>query len=74
MGGKLSILKIWRLLHIHIFIHKAMKETIADINLPESPAMRNSKRENQTDNSRLHNRTKGITIVNALLLSEASGN
>jgi hypothetical protein len=43
MLGITRILKTRRLLHIHIFLKKSMKERIADINLAKAPPTRHSK-------------------------------
>jgi hypothetical protein len=43
MRGKPIILKTWRLLHVDIFGEKTMEKSIADINLWQTPTMRDSK-------------------------------
>jgi hypothetical protein len=47
-----------------------MEESIADINLAETPSTRYCKRENQPNRSWFDDWTDGITIVNAMPLSE----
>jgi hypothetical protein len=37
--GKPIILKTWRLLHVDIFGEKTMEESIADINLSQTPTL-----------------------------------
>ena len=73
MRGKTSILETRWLLHIDVLGEIPMKESIADINLPKTPTARNSQGKNQTNGGRLDNRTEGITIVNAKLLCETTG-
>jgi hypothetical protein len=74
MGGIPIILKTRRLLHIHIFGKKAMKECITDIYLSKTPSSRHSKRENQTNCGWLHDWAKSVTIIDTMLLSEATCN
>jgi hypothetical protein len=74
MGGIPIILKTRRLLHIDIFREKTMKKCITDIYLSKTPSSRHSKRENQTNCGWLHDWAKGVTIINTMLLSEATGN
>ena len=73
MRGKTSVLKARGLLHIDVLGEITMKESIADINLPKTPTVRNSQGKNQMNGGRLDNRTEGITIVNAKLLFETTG-
>jgi hypothetical protein len=74
MGGIPIILKTGWLLHVHILGQKTMEESIADINLTETPSARHGKRENQPHRSWFDNWAKGITIVNAMPLSETPSN
>jgi hypothetical protein len=71
MRGISLILKTGRLVHIHIFGQETMKESIADINLMETPSTRHCKGENQSHCGWLDDWTERITIVDAMPLSEA---
>jgi hypothetical protein len=51
-----------------------MEKSVAHINLMKCPTTRDINEENQTDSSRLHNRAKGVDIVNTLLLREPTSN
>ena len=49
-----------------------MEEAVADINLMKTPPSRDCKREDKANGGRLHKWVEHITIVNAVLLSEAT--
>jgi hypothetical protein len=51
-----------------------MEKYIAHINLTECPPTGDNNGENQTNGSRLHNRTKSVIIVNTMPLGEATSN
>jgi hypothetical protein len=70
----LGVFETGLLLHINILRQEAMEKSVAHINPMKCPTTRDSNRENQTDSSRLHNRAKGVTIVNTLLLREPTRN
>ena len=74
MRGVPIILKTRRLLHIHVLRKETMKECIVDLNLSKTPALGHIKRENQTNHSWFHDRAESVTIINAVLLSESTGN
>jgi hypothetical protein len=64
----LSVFKPRRLLHIDLLGQESMEESVAHINLTESPSAGHSERENQAHRSRLHNWTESVAIINTMLL------
>jgi hypothetical protein len=72
MGRIPGVFKTGRLLHVDILRQKTMEKRIAHINLTERPPTGDGNGENQTNGSRLHNRTKSVNIVNTMPLGEAT--
>jgi hypothetical protein len=74
MGQIPGVFKTGQLLHVDILRQKTMEKRIPHINLTECPPTEDSNGENQVNGSRLHNWTKGVIIVNTILLGEATSN
>ena len=71
---KTNMIRTWgihitlRLSHIHFFFKQTMKECIAYIQLFKIPTIVNCQSKKQSHSSRFHHRTKGLIIIQAILL------
>lgn len=70
MGRQLRINKTWRLGHEEGFVENDIQKNILDIELVERPFALDRKSQNHMNSSSLNNRTKRVTKVCPLNLSE----